>query len=386
MRRGRATIWFAAGAAAILAAGVVGAATHAGAPVVGKPCARSGTVGTTSAKVAVVCKRDTKGKLVWARRATTKPVVSAPAVSAQAAASGPPAAGNACSPEGSKATTPDSAPITCARDSKGQLTWTRVGGASQGSPAAGATGQTGGSTQPGPPQALEPLPGQGGLSLAPGVKLIDAGTTTIRLSVGVSQGVDVDPATGKVFIGASSAISEWCGIHFGATRGDRLAVVDPAAGIEVASVGAGGSPIWPRVDPTNGIVWLAESSGTLGYHSLTDGHRLGAVAVGGLPHDVAADPGAGLIVVSNTTDGSQKKIAVVRASDKAIVSTHTVEAFPHRIVLDPAKHRAWIVGVESGALSVIDTASGARGLPTRLLRGGSSSLRARRRATHTASG
>jgi DNA-binding beta-propeller fold protein YncE len=189
---------------------------------------------------------------------------------------------------------------------------------------------------------------------------MDVGARVIPLSSGGVNGLDIDPQTGLVYAVSNSTAGAWCGVQGGA-RKDLLMVVDPVQGKETAAVSTERGPVWPLVDRAKGLVYVAASGdtrGMLGIHQVGTGAPSGVVPLSGLPHDLGLDPLSGLLVVSNTFDGSQRYISAVDTSTRTVVGDFQVTRYPHRIMMDTAKRLAYVISVESGTITVVDSKTG----------------------------
>jgi YVTN family beta-propeller protein len=174
---------------------------------------------------------------------------------------------------------------------------------------------------------------------------------------GGTNGVALDASSGRAYAVTNSTVGGWCSRPVG-VRADQLSIVDLRAGKLIATSATGRGPVWPLVDPPRRVVYVASSDGEVVVHDIATGVRLGSIAVGGLPHDLGLDPASGLLLVSNTNDGSQEYIAVVDASSRKVVRHLRVSKFPHRISVDPEEQVAYVMSVESGHVTVVDTAQG----------------------------
>jgi DNA-binding beta-propeller fold protein YncE len=155
----------------------------------------------------------------------------------------------------------------------------------------------------------------------------------------------------------NSTVGGWCSQPVGA-RADQLSIVDLNSGKVIATNATGRGPVWPLVDPSRGVVYVATSDGEVIVHDMATGARIDSIRVGGLPHDLGLDQVSGLLLVSNTNDGSQEYIAVVDANSRKVVRQLRVSKFPHRIATDAEGQVAYVMSVESGDVTVVDTDSG----------------------------
>jgi len=210
------------------------------------------------------------------------------------------------------------------------------------------------------------------LALAPGVRLIeDVGLRVVKLSSGGTNGLDVDPATGLVYAVSNSTVGAWCGGPVG-TRRDLLMVVDPVEAREVAAVPTVRAPVWSLAAGSGSVVYVAGSDGVIGIHDRASRAQTGSIAVGGLPHDLGYDAASGYLLVSNTHDQSQDYVSVVDTRARSVIAAHRVGGKPHKIVVDPATRRAYVISVANGRISVVDMSTGA--LERQIDTGGSGTL------------
>jgi DNA-binding beta-propeller fold protein YncE len=188
------------------------------------------------------------------------------------------------------------------------------------------------------------------------VALIHPDVRVVPISSGGTNGLDIDANNGLVYAVTNSTVSGWCKQPVG-TRLDRLSIVDPVSGKEMIAVSTGRGPVWPLVDSTQGLVYVATSDGIVAVHEAGTGNRIASIQVGGLPHDLGLDPVSGLLVVSNTNDGSQKYIALVDTSTREVRAQVEVDSLPHRIMMDRERRVAYVISVESGTITTVDTAN-----------------------------
>ena len=175
--------------------------------------------------------------------------------------------------------------------------------------------------------------------------------------------MDIDSATGLVYAVNNSSVAEavWCGkTPVSKPEGrDTLSIVDPSFGGEIAAVPTDGSPVWPWVSVENDEVYVAASrTGSVAVHARGTGERWDSINVGGLRHDLTLDHGSGLLIVSNTNDQSQEYLAVVDIAARSVGAHRKVIRFLHKITVDFEAGVAYVVSVESGTVSVVDTANG----------------------------
>lgn len=201
-------------------------------------------------------------------------------------------------------------------------------------------------------------PAGGAASGGASVPVLDVAVRSIALTGGGTNGLDIDPSTGLVYAVNNASTSDWCGVPVGA-RSNTLSIVDADAGREIASVPTDPGPVWPLVDSTRDVVYVAASTeGRVAVHRLGSGQKVKSISVGGLPHDLGLEPRAGLLIVSNTNDGSQRYMSVVDPASGTVRAHHRVARFPHRIAFDAAEARAYMMSVESGTITVVDMRTG----------------------------
>lgn len=182
----------------------------------------------------------------------------------------------------------------------------------------------------------------------------------IQTSGAGTQGIDVDLETGLVYIahnGSNTCKPIAPGKDALPKGANTLSIVDPAAGKETVNIETEFSPIWPTVDTKRKVVYVAGSGGTIGSHKLGEGTKIKSLKVGGLPHMVGLS-NDGILVVSNTNDGSQTYYSAVNADTFSLIGHFESPKFPHAIVYNQDKNIFYMIGVESGKIVVIDAKTG----------------------------
>lgn len=179
--------------------------------------------------------------------------------------------------------------------------------------------------------------------------------TTIAMTGRGSQGIAIDPQTGYVYVGAFGGLNNACmqGNNQGASY---LDVVDPSQDKQVTATVADFAPIWPAVDNSRGNVYLASSSGAVGIFKLGTGKRVGVYQVGGVPHQPAIL--GNILVASNTYNASQTYYTAVDLDTGKIIGNFQGPRLPHPVIVDPEKKIAYMMGVESGDVQIIDMTTG----------------------------
>ncbi|GEM_PF-2892768 len=185
------------------------------------------------------------------------------------------------------------------------------------------------------------------------------GSRTVALTGKGSQGLDFDSETGIIYVGnqGSATCANKDPKLSVSEGGDSLSVIDPVAGKETAHVASGVSPIWPLVDEKRGVVYVAGSGGSLIIHERGTGTKKKSIDIGRSPHAVGLSTD-GIIVVSNTNDGSQKYYAALNADTQKLITHHKVIDYPHSIVYHQANNLFYMIGVEDGKVAEIDGKTG----------------------------
>lgn len=179
---------------------------------------------------------------------------------------------------------------------------------------------------------------------------------TVKLTGTGQQGIAIDPNTGYVYVGTYSGISNKC-VAGNPNQGQSyLSIVDPSKAKEVAAVTTDQSPIWPAIDDQRQLVYVAASSGSVAVHKLGTGEKIGSIHVGGLPHMPAIL--GNIMVVSNTHDQSETYYSAVNLDTKQVIGNYKGPSLPHPIALDDQKKLAYMMGVESGQVTIIDMSTG----------------------------
>lgn len=217
-----------------------------------------------------------------------------------------------------------------------------------------------------PPGGMAPAP-----TSSPSLPRVEATLRTWPLTGIGPQGLDVDAATGLVYVANNGNVIAGCtgdvsqpghdpatGMEPPREGLSTLSIVDPETG-EVARVPTGAAPIWPLVDAARGVVRVANSGdGTMTLHALADGALVGRVELGGKPHAIGQSP-SGILVVSNTNDASQTYYAVVGAQNDTLLAHHEGPELNHGIAWDEREGVFYLVGVKDGTVNVIDGETGA---------------------------
>lgn len=200
-------------------------------------------------------------------------------------------------------------------------------------------------------------PGQVEGTSGPSARFLDVPLRIVGLTSGGTNGVALHGSTGRAYAVTNSTVGGWCSQPVG-VRADQLSIIDLNDGKLIATTATGRGPVWPLVDSSRGVVYVATSDGEVIVHDIATGARIDSLRVGGLPHDLGLDQASGLLLVSNTNDGSQEYVAVVDANSRKVVKQLRVSKFPHRIATDAEAQVAYVMSVESGHVTVVDTDSG----------------------------
>lgn len=179
---------------------------------------------------------------------------------------------------------------------------------------------------------------------------------TIKLTGTGQQGIAIDSKTGDVYIGTYSGINNKC-IAGNPNQGQSyLSVVDPSSNKEVAAASTDQAPIWPAIDDQRNLVYVAASSGSVAIHKLGTGEKIGSIHVGGLPHMPALLNN--IMVVSNTYDQSETYYSAINVETRQVIGNYKGPSLPHPIAIDSQKKLAYMMGVASGQVTVIDMNTG----------------------------
>lgn len=214
-------------------------------------------------------------------------------------------------------------------------------------------------SSPGPTSQNVPSDQKTEASLYKGSYLGDLTSETVVENIAISslgaQGIDIDPETGQVYIGAFAGLTNKC-LNQPGLSGGTLSVVDPAQKKEIAAVTTDGAPIWPAVDASRNKVYIAASSGSIAVHELGTGKKLGSINLGGLPHMPAIV--GNIMVVSNTYNQSQTYYSAINLDTEKEIGHYTSPKLPHPIVVDEQLKRAYMMGVEDASIVAIDMTTG----------------------------
>ncbi len=206
---------------------------------------------------------------------------------------------------------------------------------------------------------------------------VDALRATVTLGAGGgaigAQGIAVDPTTGLFYIAINGTVVANCdgdasrpgaAPQTNRAGANHLSIIDPAAARETAFVATGGGPVWPTVDPSRRVVFVANSgSGTVTIHDAATGAPAGTITVGGKPHMGGLDLDTRLMVVGNTVRSAeavadQIYTSVVNTADSRIALEFTAGQAPHGVVVDQTRHIAYTSSVGDGMITAVNTESG----------------------------
>lgn len=172
-----------------------------------------------------------------------------------------------------------------------------------------------------------------------------------------NQGIAIDEETGYVYIGTFGGLNNKCLVgNPNAPEKSYLNIVDPKKAKELAGVVTDAAPIWPAIDTKRDLVYVAASSGTVAIHKRGSGEKVGSIKLGGLPHLPAML--GNIMVVSNTYDQSQTYFSAVNLDTRQVVGNHKGPRLPHPIIVDEDAKLAYMMGVESAEVGVIDMTNG----------------------------
>jgi DNA-binding beta-propeller fold protein YncE len=196
--------------------------------------------------------------------------------------------------------------------------------------------------------------------------LEDVGLKVITTKGSGSEGLDIDPKTGLVYVAHNGNIISNCkGDTSGnmnspaRSGGSTMSIIDPVAAKEILNVATESSPIWPLIDNVRNVVYVSGSgSGKIALHALGSGVKTSTIEVKGKPHALGLDPNTGLMIVSNTYDMTQTYMSVVDVDTKKVIANHKVSDLPHGVAMDYVTHVAYMVSVKDGGVSKIDLKTG----------------------------
>lgn len=173
-----------------------------------------------------------------------------------------------------------------------------------------------------------------------------------------TQGLDVDPQTGLVYLGNNgSVISKCTPISTSGEGRDTMSIVDPVLKKEIARPKTDGGPIWPTVDVARDVVYMASSgSGTIAVHKRGSGAKIQSIKTSGLPH--MAGIFGNMMVVSNTFDKSQTYYSAIDLTTRKVIGHYTSPALPHPVAVDADAKIAYMMGVQDGSVVAIDLTTG----------------------------
>lgn len=172
-----------------------------------------------------------------------------------------------------------------------------------------------------------------------------------------NQGIAVDKDTGLVYVGTFGGLNNKCLVgNNNAPEKSYLNVVDPKQAKEIAGVVTDPSPIWPAIDSKRDLVYVAASSGSVAIHKRGSGEKVGSIKLGGLPHLPALL--GNIMVVSNTYDQTQTYFSAINLDTRQVIANHKGPRLPHPIIVDEESKLAYMMGVESAEVGVIDMTNG----------------------------
>lgn len=172
-----------------------------------------------------------------------------------------------------------------------------------------------------------------------------------------NQGIAVDKETGLVYIGTFGGLNNKCLVgNPNAPEKSYLNIVDPKQAKEIAGVLTDAAPIWPAIDAKRDVVYLAASTGSVAVHKRGSGEKIDSIKLNGLPHLPAVLDS--IMVVSNTYDQSQTYFSAVNLDSRKVISNTKGPKLPHPIIVDEEAKLAYMMGVESAEVGVIDMTNG----------------------------
>lgn len=198
-------------------------------------------------------------------------------------------------------------------------------------------------TGEGPPEppglGQVPTIGDGPSCVVPGGGADDGFRYVSEVEVGLDpEGVAVDARTGLAYVACS--------------RSDHVAVVDPVAGVRVATVAVGREPIDIVIDPRTNRAFTADArSDQLSVVDLDRHEVVGTIPVGAYPAGLALDAEGRRLYCGDTMGSTVSVVDVDR-----LVRLHTVpaELGAGATAVDPARGRAYCVNFVGSSLTIID--------------------------------
>jgi DNA-binding beta-propeller fold protein YncE len=174
--------------------------------------------------------------------------------------------------------------------------------------------------------------------------VLDLKTGDVRsVPVGKAQGVAVDPADNKIFVGCSEE--------------QQVAVVDRTTLQKIAEVKTGGPVDAVAFNARDGMLYAGHDDG--GQVWVIDGKTnelKGTVSIPGAPEDVVCDPTANRVYQNIKTNDT---VQVIDPAHRAVLSSWSTApaASPHGLALDSLTKRLFAAG-KNGKLAVIDAGTG----------------------------
>lgn len=209
------------------------------------------------------------------------------------------------------------------------------------------------------------------------VTTISAGALAANIGI---QGIALNADRTLLYVAEGGRFALWTAQNGCARPGEQVG--GPAGAVGVFSTASRtkvaqlpistGFPIHAELDATTGRVYVAVSShGVYAYEGTT---QVGvSPALGGAPHDVGIDSSNGRGLVTNTFDTTQTYLSLIDLSSLQVIAHVNTTGFgPHKAVVDPARHLAYVTHAEFSKIDVVDMQTGQllRQIATGLTSGG----------------
>jgi YVTN family beta-propeller protein len=122
----------------------------------------------------------------------------------------------------------------------------------------------------------------------------------------------------------------------------------------IATIPVGDNPAAAAVNPTNGLVYVANlGSGTVSVIDPTTNTVVATIPIGDKPIDVAVNPTNGLVYVANYDANT---VSVIDPTTNTVVATIPVGAFPVGVAMNPTNGLVYVISLFSD-VSVIDSST-----------------------------
>jgi YVTN family beta-propeller protein len=135
---------------------------------------------------------------------------------------------------------------------------------------------------------------------------------------------------------------------------NQVLIIDPAAGLIVATIPAGGSFNGIAIVPGGPALIASTTNGNLSFVDLASRNVTATVSTGNGPYGIAVSPDNQTAYVTNMNGNT---LAVLDLSDHAVAGTVTVGKMPAGVALSEDGQRAYVANSGGDTISVIDTAT-----------------------------